>query len=235
MLVVQELRPGQVVERPRTLLIDIDTTQAFLPFVSHIRGIDVSGGMVEEYNQRAQAQNLTPDEMFATQGDLLAAPGTAGSALDSPEFFNFDFAVISLGFHHFEAPATAVQKLVERLKPATGVLLILDWASDDGKGSGHSHGHGHRHEHEHGHGHGHGHGNSHSHGNHDGKAGGNPLTDPSAQTVSHSGFSKEAVEKMFKEAGCADVEYIALERPFKFGGKKAGEEKPLFMVKGRRG
>jgi hypothetical protein len=47
--------------------------------------------------------------------------------LSTPEFSEFDVAVIGLGFHHFEDPKLAMARLAERLKAITGVLVIVDF------------------------------------------------------------------------------------------------------------
>lgn len=90
--------------------------------VTTIRGIDISTKMVEAYNAAAAKSS----DMYAVEGDLFAAEGTPAH-LSTPEFSNFDIAVVGLGFHHFEDPALALSRLAERLKPITGVLVIVDF------------------------------------------------------------------------------------------------------------
>ena len=191
--------------------------------MTQARGVDISEGMVKEYNKRAQEQGFSPQNMCATQGDLLAQTQTS-SLLDGAEFFNFDLAIVDMGFHHFEQPDLAVTRLVERLKPGIGVLVIVDWAVEGGE-----HHHGHRHGHGHGHGDNHDVQAGHSHG------GGHQdhsetLRQESLHTVAHHGFSKERMITFFKHAGCIEVEYLVLERSLKFGQ----EEKRIFMARGRR-
>lgn len=81
--------------------------------------------MVEKYNDAARSSGLKPEQVNAVVGDLLAEE--VPDHLNTEEYFNFDVAVIGLGFHHFENPVRAVERLTERLKPATGVLLIIDF------------------------------------------------------------------------------------------------------------
>lgn len=81
--------------------------------------------MVREYNARATSQGFSPSEMFATAGNLLDPSGPSASLL-GPDFHDFDLAVSSMAFHHLENPALATKRLVERLKPGTGVILIID-------------------------------------------------------------------------------------------------------------
>ena len=66
--------------------------------------------------------------MHAYQGNLCVPDDPAPSAFASPNFFSFDIAAVGLGFHHFDDPTLAAQRLVERLRPG-GVLLILDFFS----------------------------------------------------------------------------------------------------------
>ncbi|KAH0564974.1 hypothetical protein GP486_001637 [Trichoglossum hirsutum] len=100
-------------------------SRTFAPLVSELRGVDISENMVHEYNTRASNQGLSPQEMSAICGDLLAH--TPSSSLATKEYFNFDLAVVGLGFHHFTDPLLAAKRLVERLKPATGILLVIDF------------------------------------------------------------------------------------------------------------
>ncbi len=101
-------------------------SRALAPFATDVRGIDVSANMVAMYNQAANNQGLYPDEMSAVLGDLLHPSGSSPS-VSGPEFFEFDLAVVGLGLHHFEKPKLAVERLVARLKPGTGVLLVIDF------------------------------------------------------------------------------------------------------------
>lgn len=83
--------------------------------------------MVREYNARAVNQGLLPSEMFAYAGDLLDPSGQPSETICGPDLFNFDLAVVGLGLHHFDDPQLAVNRLLERLKDGTGVLLIVDF------------------------------------------------------------------------------------------------------------
>lgn len=64
--------------------------------------------------------------MHAVQGNLLDPNDPAPAALAGQEFFEFDIAVVGLGFHHFDDPALATRRLAERLKKG-GVLMIVDF------------------------------------------------------------------------------------------------------------
>lgn len=94
---------------------------------SEFIGIDLSSNMVKEYNQRFSSQEDGAQKINAQayNDDLLDPKGTP-SSLDDPKFFNFDLAVVSGGFHHFDDPGLATKRLTERLKPG-GVFMILDF------------------------------------------------------------------------------------------------------------
>ena len=100
-------------------------TQALGSYVHTIRGIDISENMVSHFNEAARSSGLSELQANAVVGDLLGA--TVPSHLNTPDYYDFDIAAIGLGFHHFEDPALAARRLTERLKPATGVLVIVDF------------------------------------------------------------------------------------------------------------
>ncbi|KAK0723707.1 S-adenosyl-L-methionine-dependent methyltransferase [Apiosordaria backusii] len=117
-------------------------SRALAPYTTQCVGIDLSENMVATYNARAANQGLTPQEMLAHQGNLCLPPTapsyqTQTSLFSSPDFFNFDLAAICLGFHHFDDPALAAQRLAERLKPSSGVLMILDFLPHEKMDSAH--------------------------------------------------------------------------------------------------
>ena len=91
-----------------------------------MRGIDISGGMVEKYNETAQSRGLYPDRMRAVQGNLLEDPET----LNGPEFWDMHLIVMSMALHHVDDPGEMVQKLTKRLRPG-GCLVIVDWITPD--------------------------------------------------------------------------------------------------------
>ena len=73
--------------------------------MTQLRGVDISDGMVELFNKAAESNGLTPDQMRAVQGDLVASPESdAQTALADKEFFNFDLIVMSMALHHIEHP-----------------------------------------------------------------------------------------------------------------------------------
>lgn len=83
-------------------------------------GIDVSEGMVSEYNQKAQEAGIPPEKMSATTGNIL---GDA-FAEDFKEQ-NFDVVFVGLALHHLSDPLLAMKRLVERLRDG-GILWITE-------------------------------------------------------------------------------------------------------------
>nr|CDP24484.1 Putative protein of unknown function [Podospora anserina S mat+] len=107
-------------------------SRALAPYTTQCVGIDLSENMVATYNARAANQGLTPEEMHAHVGNLCLptdSPSypTQTQLFSSSDFFSFDLAAICLGFHHFDDPPLAARRLVERLRPGSGVLMILDF------------------------------------------------------------------------------------------------------------
>lgn len=115
-------------------------TKALGPYVNTIRGIDISENMVQKYNETARSSGLSEEQAHAVVGDLCGE--TVPSDLTGPEWYNFDIALIGLGFHHMENPDLAIKRLAERLKASTGVLVIIDFLPFDIKKDHDSQGHG---------------------------------------------------------------------------------------------
>jgi SAM-dependent methyltransferase len=135
-------------------------SRALGPYVTQCVGIDLSDNMVEAYNSRAENQGLAESEMRAYQGNLTVADDPNPAEFTSENFFNFDIAAVGLAFHHFDDPALAARRLVERLRPG-GVLLVLDFLPHEKMHSAHA----------------------------------------ATHTVTHHGFSREAIQKIFDDAG----------------------------------
>ncbi|KAF2128300.1 S-adenosyl-L-methionine-dependent methyltransferase [Dothidotthia symphoricarpi CBS 119687] len=97
-------------------------SMALTAHASVLRGIDISGGMVDQYNATALSLNLKPEQMHGVRGNILENDET----LNGSEFQRFDVAIMSMALHHVEDPAAMVKKLTERLVPG-GSLVIIDW------------------------------------------------------------------------------------------------------------
>lgn len=96
--------------------------QALIPFVSTIRGMDISANMVTQYNKLASENKHPETKMHAVVGNLL-------DDVDVPEGFEtFDLIVMSMALHHVADPDLMIRKLSQRLVEG-GVLVIVDWVS----------------------------------------------------------------------------------------------------------
>lgn len=181
--------------------------QALFPFVSEVRGIDVSGKMVEQYNKSARSHGVPESQIFAIQGDL-AAPLTEAShpSLGGSDFSQFDLIVISMALHHIDDPKVLIERLVERLNEG-GVLVVIDWTLDQKGRQGRQP-----------------------------SEGGHNLQDaphPAAHTVSYEGFSKDQMSTMLRCAGCSETDYLVLDEPTKVPAEIGGQ-KQLFFARGRK-
>ncbi|KAH7191982.1 S-adenosyl-L-methionine-dependent methyltransferase [Fusarium flagelliforme] len=104
-------------------------SRALAPFMSTVRGMDISSAMAEQYNEMALKSGYTPTKMHAVQGDIIEPESTPSPELDTPAYFNFDLIVMCLALHHIEDPDNMILQLSKRLRPG-GILLIIDWVSD---------------------------------------------------------------------------------------------------------
>jgi SAM-dependent methyltransferase len=110
-------------------------TNALAAHATEYIGIDISDGMVNAYNTRFQPSPEGEDKQdfvaHAVVGNLLETP--VPPHLCDDEYFNFDLAVVGMGFHHLSDVQLATTRLVERLKPG-GVLMIIDFVAYDPEG-----------------------------------------------------------------------------------------------------
>ncbi|OBT68467.1 hypothetical protein VE03_02901 [Pseudogymnoascus sp. 23342-1-I1] len=214
-------------------------TKALSEHCSRVIGIDVSPGMVGVYNTTASNQGLEEEEVRAYVGDLIDSGKERPEEFEGSEFWEFDVAVVGLGFHHFENVGLATSRLAARLRKG-GSLVILDFLPHgDSNGHDHSHG-GHGHGHGHGHG-GHGHGHGHSHGEKEGAgekkedAGEKKEDTKVAQTVVHMGFSKEKVQELFEQAGVGlDFGYKVLGKGVVIGPEEKRMKREVFIARGTK-
>ncbi|KAH7172920.1 S-adenosyl-L-methionine-dependent methyltransferase [Fusarium sp. MPI-SDFR-AT-0072] len=100
-------------------------SRALAPYVSIVRGIDISSKMVEQYNMLAELSGSSTDKMRAIHGDLMNPEASPSAELNTPEFNDFDLIVMCMALHHVQEYAAMIQKLSEKLRPG-GVLLIID-------------------------------------------------------------------------------------------------------------
>ncbi|KFZ16513.1 hypothetical protein V501_02178 [Pseudogymnoascus sp. VKM F-4519 (FW-2642)] len=185
--------------------------------------------MVGAYNTTASNQGLEEEEVHAWVGDLIDPKVDRPDQFEGSEFWEFDLAVVGLGFHHFDDVGLAARRLGERLKKG-GALVILDFLPHEDV-HGHSHGgHGHSHGHRHGHGHG-----GHSHEEKEGAAEGKKEETKVAETVMHMGFSKEEVQKLFEQAGVGlDFGYEVLGKGVVIGPEEKRMKREVFIARGTK-
>ena len=103
------------------------------PYVSITRGIDISAGMVQQYNLQAEKNGYSTEAMRAVHGDLVNTMTNPSVDLTSPEFTDFDLVAMSMALHHVDDPGLMIKTLSEKLGPG-GVLLIIDWVSESESG-----------------------------------------------------------------------------------------------------
>jgi SAM-dependent methyltransferase len=180
-------------------------TRALGPRVNTIRGIDISENMVKSYNEAAQSTGLSHEQANAVVGNLLA--DTVPEHLQGEEYHNFDLAVICAGFHHFENPPLAVERLTERLKPGTGVLLIVDFVPFDDEVEKERQ---YRKDH--------------------------PEADfpDMTHTIKHNGFDEETMKRMYEQNGLVDFAWDVLPEPAVMHLKKGTVQRTIFFAKARR-
>lgn len=172
--------------------------------------------MLAEFNRNARTIGLA-DKMIGYKADLLAQP--APEEFSGPEYNDFDVMAVSMALHHFEHPDVALQRLASRLKKG-GSFMIIDLIPSSG----------HNHEHDHGHGNGHDHPHRHGHVKQEGHDFGD-----AAHTVKTHGFSRDDMEKLFKDAGLGvgfDYELIPDQLIFKKGDKT--HHKTVFIARAQR-
>jgi SAM-dependent methyltransferase len=104
--------------------------QALSPWFSKNLGIDISSGMVDQYNQRAKAEGFSEERMHAVHGDLVDASASSSSEATS-SLQDFQLVVMSMALHHVDDPANMIKLLADRLHPNGGILLIVDWVDSE--------------------------------------------------------------------------------------------------------
>ncbi|KAH7246392.1 S-adenosyl-L-methionine-dependent methyltransferase [Fusarium tricinctum] len=109
-------------------------SRALAPFMSTVRGMDISSGMADQYNAMALKAGYTPTKMQAVQGDLIDPELTPSAELDTAAFFNFDLVVMCMALHHIENYENMILQLSKRLRPG-GILLIVDWVAQSDQSS----------------------------------------------------------------------------------------------------
>ncbi|KAF9464582.1 S-adenosyl-L-methionine-dependent methyltransferase [Collybia nuda] len=184
------------------------------PYSKRIVGVDISQGMVDQFNKRVANQGISPDEM---QAFCVELKGQAGELNDE----KFDVIVCTSAYHHFESIQNVTNMLAYFLKPG-GYLLVVDLLK------GYSH-HQHDHHKEHGHGHNHDHGTGHGHKEGAGEESDNTIFPKSVHhVVPHvGGLDEEDMRKTFEGAGLGSFTFKVV-----IDAMKDGKEVKLFLAKG---
>ncbi|KAK7743767.1 hypothetical protein SLS53_003786 [Cytospora paraplurivora] len=203
-------------------------SRALAPYITQSIGIDLSEKMVAAYNTRARNQGLAEDEMAAYHGNLCVPGDEDPAVFRDPKFSDFDLAVVGLGFHHFDDPELAAERLVARLRPG-GVLMIIDFLPHAGpRGSCSSEGHGHGDDHQHA-----DHAHHHDEGHLEDKLNdSDTAVDRAMRTVTHHGFSEEHIKEIFVGAGAGKDFAIDNMGQVVFGPRHG--KRTLFMARGTR-
>jgi SAM-dependent methyltransferase len=170
------------------------------PYVSTIRGIDVSDTMIEKYNEWASSQDISKESIFGIQGDLLAPSAELVDILHTAEYSTFDNVVISMALHHVADPLLLLKKLVAQLTEG-GRILIIDWNKKEGD-TGYAE-------------------------PASGTLLGAEWKDIK-RTIKHPKFNEREVLEMLKVAGCRDVEFVLSDEVSKLPAEFGGEERMFF-------
>ncbi|KAK2757698.1 hypothetical protein FQN54_004667 [Arachnomyces sp. PD_36] len=98
-------------------------SRALLGLATKYVGLDVSDGMIAQYNKFASSIGFPPEKMHAQQGNLVG--DTVPDSLSGPEFFDFDFVGVGMALHHFADPELSMKRFAARTKKG-GVCLVTD-------------------------------------------------------------------------------------------------------------
>ena len=97
---------------------------ALLPFVTQAVGLDISPGMVAEYNKWAQDTGFGPEKVQAYEYDLLSEDSSKG-LVGQISLSDFDIVIVSMALHHVSDPAKLLSRLTQCLRKG-GVCVVLD-------------------------------------------------------------------------------------------------------------
>ncbi|KAK2464119.1 hypothetical protein APHAL10511_003867 [Amanita phalloides] len=90
-----------------------------VPHVKSILGVDISQGMLDEFERLTRDNNVLPEKMHAVRCDLEGKEGE----LDGTKF---DVIFCASSYHHFESIDKVTSILAYFLKPG-GTLIVLDF------------------------------------------------------------------------------------------------------------
>ncbi|KAJ7144936.1 S-adenosyl-L-methionine-dependent methyltransferase [Mycena crocata] len=93
------------------------------PHCKTLLGVDISQGMVDEFNKGVQSHSLNTEQIRALRAELKGED----TELDG---MKFDIIICSLAYHHFGDIAAVTTLLTFFLKPG-GTLLVADFPTMD--------------------------------------------------------------------------------------------------------
>lgn len=108
-------------------------SRALKDHFDRIRGVDVSETMVAYYNDMVQEAGIASERMHTVRGNLL----DASTPLEDPDLHHLDAVIMSMALHHMADAEAMMGKMVGRLRSG-GVVVILDWITDDAERVHHS-------------------------------------------------------------------------------------------------
>lgn len=185
-------------------------TKAFKDYITHATGVDVSDGMVAEYNSRMEQLGIP--NASAVVGNFLSETATPSVS----EYSGFSIAAVGLGFHHFHDSKLILARLAERVRPG-GVVLILDWlptVRNDGKNGGAKEDGGH------------------DHGQH--KEQPEEEFKHMRHTIAHNGFDREMMQKLYEDVGLVDYDFVTMDEPITLIMGERKVNKIPFLSRGRK-
>jgi SAM-dependent methyltransferase len=201
-------------------------SRALIDQVDSVTGIDISKGMVDEYNRLAKEAGYDENRMHAAQGDVMVSSGPEFEAIKGDEYRRFAFVAMSMALHHVADPASLLKKLVDERLKSGGTLIIIDLAPSNNPAGNHGHHHAHSHGDGDGHGsnHGHSHGHNHAHSN-------------ASHTIAHDSFSEDVAGKLFEGAGLSKESFgyflnpQGFHTPEEFSKAKGGLDRKYFIAR----
>jgi len=102
------------------------------PYTKSILGVDISQGMVDQFNKRVENQGIPPEEMRAIAVELK------GDSDDELGGAKFDVIVCASAYHHFTSIEDVTKTLAFFLKVG-GSLLVADLEKMDAAQAEHVH------------------------------------------------------------------------------------------------
>ncbi|TFK31989.1 S-adenosyl-L-methionine-dependent methyltransferase [Crucibulum laeve] len=120
---VEALRDAYPFDKSSTTVMEFAcgtglVSKGLFPYVRSILGVDISQGMIDQYNKRVDAEGVPADSFHAIRAELKGEDGE----LDGKKF---DVIICCSAYHHFSSVEEITRILVSFLKPG-GTLLIID-------------------------------------------------------------------------------------------------------------